>query len=382
MRIIFINVFKALLKLLYVLFNLFPVNEHKILFLSRQANAPSTDFQLIQRELKNINKEYIIINICYRVKRNVIGYSVFFWYIVKSMYHLATVKVCVLDSYWPPVSILKHKRSLTVIQIWHSIGKIKKSGYQTLGAPGGRDEKISRALCMHQNYDIIIAGAKVWNPYYCESFGVTEDKLYNYGLPRIDFLINTNEDNKTKVYEKFPEFKNKPVILYAPTFRRNTEVKYDELISKFNFEKYILIIKKHPNDNTRLINQRIYTCDDFQSLEILSVCNYLITDYSAIAIEGAVLDIKTYYYVYDYEEYIKDNNINIDLFTEMPGCVFRNIEDILESIEANNYNLDAFIEYKHKYLPNTMRYSAKLIADMITEKMHYNETKQMLVEQK
>lgn len=36
---------------------------------------------------------------------------------LRSMGHLATARVCVLDSYWPAVSILKHKDSLAVVQI-------------------------------------------------------------------------------------------------------------------------------------------------------------------------------------------------------------------------------------------------------------------------
>jgi CDP-ribitol ribitolphosphotransferase len=96
-----------------------------------------------------------------------------------SMYHLATAKVCVLDAYWPVVSMLRHKKGLTVIQMWHALGKIKQSGYQTLDKESGRSKELSHLLCMHKNYDYIIAGGKARNPYYVASFGTTEDKLVN-----------------------------------------------------------------------------------------------------------------------------------------------------------------------------------------------------------
>ena len=48
------------------------------------------------------------------------------------MYYLATSKVCVLDGYCIPASILKHKKKLKIIQIWHASGAIKKFGYQIL----------------------------------------------------------------------------------------------------------------------------------------------------------------------------------------------------------------------------------------------------------
>ena len=50
-----------------------------------------------------------------------------------------------------------------------------------------------------ENYDYIIAGGKAWNPYYCQSFHTTEDKLVNCGLPRIDHLLQTAEANRKAV---------------------------------------------------------------------------------------------------------------------------------------------------------------------------------------
>ena len=97
--------------------------------------------------------------------------------ILKTMYHLSTSKVCVLDSYSLPVSILHHKKSLKVIQIWHSMGKIKQSGYQTLDKPSGRSSKMAKLLNMHKNYDIVVAGARAWNDAYCKSFGITEGSV-------------------------------------------------------------------------------------------------------------------------------------------------------------------------------------------------------------
>ena len=51
----------------------------------------------------------------------------------KACITLRPASVCVLDSYWPAVSVLHHKKQLAVIQMWHAMGKIKKSGYQSLG---------------------------------------------------------------------------------------------------------------------------------------------------------------------------------------------------------------------------------------------------------
>lgn len=75
------------------------------------------------------------------------------------------------------------KKSLTVIQMWHALGKIKQSGYQTLGKASGRGAEMAHLLKMHENYDYIIAGGKAWNPFYEKSFNQPQDKLVNCGLP-------------------------------------------------------------------------------------------------------------------------------------------------------------------------------------------------------
>lgn len=68
------------------------------------------------------------------------------------------------------------------------MGKIKKSGYQSLGKKFGRSDMIAREMRMHRNYDVVIAGGRAFNPFYCASFDVEPDILYNVGLPRMDKL--------------------------------------------------------------------------------------------------------------------------------------------------------------------------------------------------
>lgn len=298
---------------------------------------------------------------------------------LRSMYHMATSQLCVLDAYWPAVSILKHKKSLTVIQMWHALGKIKQSGYQTLGKESGRGEQLAHLMKMHEGYDYIIAGGKAWNRFYCQSFNTTEDKLVNCGLPRIDYLLSTADENRRKVLEAYPQFREKTVVLYAPTFRRNIELRWQGLAELTQTQagegEFALVIKGHPNQKIELDtlsdSQRagIYTCPEFSSAELLAACDYLITDYSAIAIEGAVLNKATYYFVYDYEEYREKNGMNIDLFCEMPNCVFKDAKDLITALQAGEYPQTALDEYRKRFLPEKLGTSTAQIADLILRNM-------------
>ena len=251
-----IVIFKGILHIIYAFLKLSPVDDHLVLFCSRQSTQLPLDFRLLQEEIDRRNEllakegkpehQLRYVSVTRYMGSGVKNYLVFLGKMLQSMRYLAKARVCILDSYWPPVSLLHHKKQLKVIQIWHAIGKIKKSGKASVGEKSGRSQQTAELLDMHRNYDYIIAGAKIWNPFYCESFGCTEDKLLNYGLPRIDYLLQTADANREKFFRENPELKEKKIILYAPTFRRNMESRWTEIIDAVDYEKYTLIIKNHP----------------------------------------------------------------------------------------------------------------------------------------
>lgn len=366
---ILIDIFKFFLKIFYGILKLLPTKENRVVFFSRQDNELSLDFRLLKDQLEKQCPSVEVKTICCRLGDDNKNYFKFAMAMLKSMVYLATARVCVLDAYWPTVSMLNHKKSLTVIQMWHALGKIKKSGYQTLDKDFGRSGHVARKMNMHEKYDIIIAGGKAWNPMYCASFGTTEDKLLNIGLPRIDYLLETAKINKHAVLEKYPQFKDKTVLLYAPTFRRNDSTAWSNLLNEIDFEKYILIVKAHPNQAITWDNENVYDCPEFKAVDLLSTCDYLITDYSAIAIEGAIVGANTYYYLYDYEEYREKNGMNIDIFEEMPGCAFRNAQDLMKAIDQGDYPIDVFESYKKRFLPENLGKSTQLLAETVIKAM-------------
>ena len=129
---------------IYFFLKLCPTDKNKVLFLSRQSNTVTEDIDFLSRRLLELKPETNIVIITKRMDK---GFSSMLGYAgatLKSMYHLATASVCVLDSYWPAVSVLHHKKQLAVIQMWHAMGKIKKSGYQSLGKKFGRSDMIAR----------------------------------------------------------------------------------------------------------------------------------------------------------------------------------------------------------------------------------------------
>ena len=221
----------------------------------------------------------------------------------------------------------------------------------------------------------IIAGGKAWNPFYEKSFNQPQDKLVNCGLPRIDRLLAEREENRRRFFAAYPEWKEKTIILYAPTFRKNIALHWEALVQAVaaqNAGSYVLIVKGHPNQPLVSDDPVVSNCPDFRAVDLLAVCDYLITDYSAIALEGAVLNRPTYYFVYDYEEYREKNGMNIDLFDVMPGCVFRDADELMQRLAQGSYPQETLDAYRANYLPKNLGTSTAQIAQLV--RAHLGET--------
>lgn len=363
----FINIYILILNLIYLLFKFFPTKKKKILFLSRQTNKPSIDFRMLIIEIKKNYPDYEIKIITKRVEKRIKDFitkntfSIFY-----QMYHLATSSVCVIDGYNMSVSVLKHKKSLKIIQIWHSLGAIKKFGHQTLYKE--RNKKFAKAMRMHKNYDLLISSSKETTKYFSMAFNYPKEKFINCGLPRIDYLLSKTKINQKKIYLKYPELKGRKIILYTPTFRSNGhEYKIDSLINAIDFNKYVLIVKLHPCINYGFDLKNTYTCDEFTSLQLLSIANFVITDYSAISIEAAILNKPVFIYSYDLDEYKKYPGINIDLYKEFKGYVFKDATKLYKCLSEEKYNINVIKNYKEKYVTSTSKMVTSELANIIVE---------------
>ena len=360
---------------IYFFLKLCPTGKNKVLFLSRQSNTVTEDIEFLSRRLSELRPETNIVIITKRADKGLVSMLEYALATLRSMYHLATASVCVLDSYWPAVSVLHHKKQLAVIQMWHAMGKIKKSGYQSLGKKFGRSDMLAREMRMHRNYDVVIAGGRAFNPFYCASFGVEPDILYNVGLPRMDKLREGQEEARRQFYEIYPRLKGKRIVLYAPTFRKGQMLDPKPLVDAFHFDgSQVLVVKRHPNQllNYETLSPAI-TCQKVPTSTVLSVCDCVITDYSAITIEAALLGKPVYFYLFDYEDYLDHNGLNVKLFDEFPDCIYRDADKLVAAIESGGYDMDNYRRFCRKYLPDLSGRATDKIAGLIIDCMEMDK---------
>ncbi len=356
---------KLSIKFIYFFFKLFPTNNKKVTFISRQSNKEPLDFILLKSEVIKLDNNFKVVSLYSKIESSVIGYVKYYLLTLRQMFHLATSKMAVIDSYCLAVSVLKHKKNLKVIQIWHAIATVKKFGYQTLGNEYGRNRKIAENLNMHSNYDYVISGSKAMSSVFSETFNTDIKTVKNIGTPRVDYLLRNCDSIDLKIKNKYPNLTKKKVILYAPTFRKDKKINIDNIVNTVDFSKYNLIVKTHPTKLQKFKNKSIYNCKEFSSLQLLSVSDYVITDYSAISIEASILLKKVYFYLYDLSEYMEKNGLNIDLQSEMKGYCFSNFEDLYKKIEQNTYDINLLKNFRDKYVDNQSGTSTYILAYFI-----------------
>ena len=360
-----------------------------VFFLSRQYSKVSLNYRWIIHELKKKNKKIKIKVICQKVDneinetlrdkqeyantlstikkmtRQISGAWNYYLNLHKQMYYIAKSTVVIVDGYNIPISVLKHKKNTTIIQLWHALAAIKKFGYQSIGYKDGINPKMAKIMNMHKNYDYVISGSDEMKKYFAEAFNTPIEKVTSIGTPYIDYLLKNDNKVKNEIYKKHPELKNKKNIVYSPTFRRDKRDNIEEVVNNIDLDKYNLIVTYHDKDSSKTKNPKLIDCSDITYKSLIKIADYVITDYSALSVEAAIIDTKLLFYVYDVEQYEKENGLNVDLFKEFPEYTSTNIKDLVNVIEKDNYDMDVLRKFKQKYASNLQGTSTSLICDII-----------------
>lgn len=386
---IILYIIKGHFIIIYFFIKLFTKQKKQVYLLSRQFNSPSINYQIIIDELKKDNIPYKVkckkisssindsmrtqghysntFNLIKKVFSNLKSTLSYYFSLYEQMVSIASSKVIIVDGYNLPVSLLKHKKGTKVIQMWHALGAIKKFGYQSIGKVDGINPTVARILKMHANYDYVISGSEGMNKYFAEAFNVPIEKVLAIGTPSIEFLKKKDNKITKKIKEKYPALKNKINVLYSPTFRNEKNYNYEELINNTDFTKVNLIITNHFKVEERATDPRVININsnEFQTFDILKIVDYVITDYSALMIDAAVINKKILLYVYDYDEYKKNNGVNLDLLNDFPTIAYQDAKKLMNVINKNKYDIKAYHEFQKKYTPHIKTTCTEANMDLI-----------------
>lgn len=283
--------------------------------------------------------------------------------------------VIVTDDYLSYMRQITLRPEQKLVQLWHACGAFKKFGLDNVFAD------ITREIKTHQQYDAVIVSSKGIREIYARAFGIEVDKVAALGVPRTDALFDEKNilSEKELFYEKYPELQGKRLILYAPTFREDGTKRVDfepgidwDMFSGELDNDTIMIIKNHPMAKNDLLNgmqyKNIMNMAEESTNRLLMVCDLLITDYSSVVFEAALLEKKLLLYCPDFDTYQRDFYLHFpeDLYGEMVG----NQMDLLKRIKSSkddNENTLALKAFKDKYLNSCDGHSSTRVANFLEQ---------------
>lgn len=266
------------------------------------------------------------------------------------------------------------KKEQCYVQCWHGT-PLKRLGYD-IGASDNAMNSVKEIRDKYRidtkRFDYLLSPCKfvtekftsAWN---LKNFG-KESVILETGYPRNDFLNAFTEQDVLNAKEKLGlKDCKKKIILYAPTWRDNQHdasrgYTYDNPVD-FNFLKenlqddYIVLFRAHylvadsfDFEEYAGFVYDVSSVDDINELYI--VADVLITDYSSVFFDYAILKRPMLFYMYDMEAYRDEiRGFYLDVST-LPGPIVKSEGDLvkaLKSIEAGSVCTDIIDSFNKEY---------------------------------
>lgn len=271
-----------------------------------------------------------------------------------------------------------------MVQVWHACGAFKKWGYSVADKEFGDNAKELSRYSGHRNYTLVpVSGSEVCHAYE-EAFGIEgKGVVQPLGVSRTDVFFD--EMYRRQAYDHLygwrPEWKDKKIILYLPTFRGSIErakapdaMDWNELAALS--ESYVVVIQNHPFIKDKLeIPEEFATRfvdisgrDDIPLTtdEWMMVSHLCITDYSSVLFDYSLLDKPILFFAYDLEAYYDERGFYYPYESFVPGPIVRNTRELVEQIkQADQWDHQRLVEFRERYMSGCDGASTKRILDAI-----------------
>lgn len=273
------------------------------------------------------------------------------------------------------------------LQTWHGtpLKKLANDMEQVLMPGTDTASYKQNFLYEAKKWDYLISA----NPYSTNIFKSAfqfNKEILETGYPRNDYLINCNTAEEIKeIKNKSHLPHDKKIILYAPTWRDNEfygkgRYKFDIPMDLTRMKKelssdYIILLRMHyliaENIDLTGLEDFVYDFSDYEDIrELYLISDVLITDYSSVFFDYAILKRPIYFYTYDLDEY-RDSlrGFYLDFENEVPGPIIKTTEELLSHIKKiEKYNYEPIEQFYHRFCKLEDGQASKRVAESIFSK--------------
>jgi CDP-glycerol glycerophosphotransferase len=256
-----------------------------------------------------------------------------------------------VDNQSYPLKLTKRPET-TYVQTWHG-SALKKMGFDQPSLKAttrGQQAEQQRSL---DRFDRFLIRSEHDVRTLAKAFRLQEKTLLRVGYPRNDALVRARQKEESLGHRErsalaaklgIPD--DKTVLLYAPTFRKaggrhgRFELPFD--VERFADEfgdRYVLLVRSHYLNHVVLpptVQGRVIDVSAHHDVTpLLELADALVTDYSSVMFDYALLDRPLVFFTYDYDEYVHEGRgTYFDLLAHAPGPVVRTEDDFREAIKS------------------------------------------------
>ncbi len=327
-----------------------------LLFATSHDDELRGNLAIVDQALHDHHPEIPVRRLMHRPVPGRRGRIIGLWRAFNGGFDLARARLLIVDDYYFPLYVVTPRSETTVVQTWHACGAFKRFGYSVLDRTFGADEAFISKVAIHSNYDICLVSSMSVAPHYAEAFRQPLDRFRSdIGIPRTDVLfgeahIATVVD---EVRRRYAIPFGRRVILYAPTFRGDSQLhaRYDGTLDLARMravlgDDHVILIRLHPFIRQaapiapELAGFAIDVSDHPDINELLLASDALITDYSSVIYEFALLERPMVFFVPDQDAYELERGFFFDFRSGVPGPIFETTEPLASYIRAGVFDLD------------------------------------------
>ena len=349
-----------LVRLAYYICRLLPLRRRIVLATAHHDHI-SGNLVAIRDELAGRQPPIEVVELAYRSRRGLRGAISGALNSLLAGYYLATARVFVVDDYFFPLYVVRRRRGTLAIQVWHACGAFKRFGHSIGDRSFGANPALTERVRIHTNYDICVASSEAAARAYAEAFDQPLERfVWSVGVPRTDVLLREPDAGRTRerLRREYGITPERRAILYAPTFRGDRTFAAQHptqldlrLLRDALHEGHVLLLRMHPFVRSReridadLANFVIDVSDQPEVNELMLASDVLVTDYSSVIFEFALLRRPIAFFAPDHEAYERERGFYFDYREEGPGPVFTTSADLaayLRSGALATERLEAF----------------------------------------
>lgn len=264
---------------------------------------------------------------------------------LRLLFHLATARAVWIDNYVPLLATCRLKSQVPCIQLWHAVGAIKRFGWKDPAIQKRSTRALERFRTVYSRFTHVVVGSDYMAAIFQQGFGIPPERIFPTGIPRTDFFFDVEEQRniRNEMMQCLPHLQQKVLILYAPTFHQqemslsslqlDLELMYDNL-----HHTHMLILHLHPRVADHFHNPYpdfvLDLSGQYPIQHLMSIADLLITDYSSIAFEYALLDRPMYFFAYDLNSYEDERGFWQTYEALVPGPVSKHTAELITHITS------------------------------------------------